>query len=66
MAKRSTPKKQQAGSSTSARYNTFKKKAQRRLEKMARGFSHSLNKGLKIKSKQKAEKASSKVTKVKA
>lgn len=36
MAKRPTPKKQQAGSSTSARYKTFQNKARKRLLNMAK------------------------------
>lgn len=66
MAKRSTPKKQQAGSSSTARYKTYRNKARKRLEKMAKGFTHSLKKGLILKAKQGADKATARVTKIKA
>lgn len=66
MAKRSTPKKQQAGSSTSRRYKTFQNKARKRLLGVAEGFMHSRKKWLEVKDEQKAEKISSKVTKIKA
>lgn len=66
MAKRSTPKKQQAGSSTSSRYKTYQNKARKRLEEMAKGFTHSLKKGEALEAKKKATKASAKVTKIKA
>lgn len=66
MAKRSTPKKQQAGSSSTRRYKTFQNKARKRLIGIAQGFVHSHKKWLKAKDQQEAEKVSSKVTKIKA
>lgn len=66
MAKRSTPKKQQCKSSSSSRYKTYQRKAQIRLENIAKAFNHSRKNWSENQKKEEAEKLSKKITKIKA
>lgn len=66
MAKRPTPKKRQAKSQSSRRYKAFQNKARKRLLGIAHGFMHGHAKGVELAQKEAAEKASGKVTKIKA